>query len=701
MRTTYVERVGPRIAPGRALEIDLDRLRRMTALTAIVALAAALRFFNLSSLGYANSYYAAAVESMLQSWHNFFFVAAEPGGSVSVDKPPVGFWLQAISAHFLGVNSLGLILPQIVAGLLSVIVVYHLVRRSFGTPAALIAALALAITPVVVATDRNNTIDSTLILTLLLAAWAFIKATEMGRLKYLLLGALLVGIGFNIKMLEAYLPLPAFYALYFLGSRQGIWRKVGNLSLASLLLVAVSLSWATIVDLTPANQRPYVGSSGDNSELSLAIGYNGVERLLGMGGRGSLLSSLFGDGYSANSSSSPQFVSTGAGGAFPRPPAGARNSSGATESAPFGSSSQFGPRPQNGPGGGGGIFNTGQPGPLRLFTGSLGKDIGWLLPFGLFGAVLLAFRGRTHWSIDPKHQALVLWGGWLVTEAIFFSVAGFFHEYYLSMLGAPLAALVGIGAMELWGMRGSRPWIAAALLVVATGGTIAVQASIAGTFVSSLWWLPPAIAVLLTGAVLLGTAAYRNWHRVALAGFSCVVAALLVTPGIWSVLTSMDPSTSQMLPAAYSGQSLRGFGGMMSFGQADRGQSTDSALLTYLESHTQGTKYLVAVASSQQGANLVLATGRPVLYIGGFSGQDKVVTSSDLTKMVADGELRYILWGGNGSGPGGGQSDISTWVAQRGTPVQGLDTQASGGQFGGFGSVQGTLYELSVASVSG
>ncbi len=173
-------------------------------------------------------------------------------------------------------------------------VVYHLVRRSFGTVAGLLAALALAITPVVVATDRNNTMDSTLILTLLLAAWAFIVATERGKLRYLLLGAALVGVGFNIKMLEAYLPLPAFYALYLLGSQERLWRKLGNLALASVLLLVVSLSWAVVVDLTPANQRPYVGSSGDNSVTSLAIGYNGVERLLGMGGRGGLLGGLLG-----------------------------------------------------------------------------------------------------------------------------------------------------------------------------------------------------------------------------------------------------------------------------------------------------------------------------------------------------------------------------------------------------------------------
>ncbi len=292
MESIVSERARTNQLQARVLNLPNARVLGWIGLGAVVALAAILRFANLNTFGYANHYYAAGVKAMLQSWHNFFFVAAEPGGSVTLDKPPVGFWLQAISAYFLGVNNLGLLLPELLAGLLSVVVVYQLVRRSFGTGAGLLAGLALAITPVVVATDRNNTIDSTLILTLLLAAWAFIKATETSSLRYLLLGAALVGIGFNIKMLEAFLPLPAFFALYFFGSKDRLLPKLGKLALAGVVLAIISLSWITMVDLTPANQRPYVGSSGDNSEWTLALGYNGLERLVGMGGRGGLFSRL-------------------------------------------------------------------------------------------------------------------------------------------------------------------------------------------------------------------------------------------------------------------------------------------------------------------------------------------------------------------------------------------------------------------------
>ncbi len=689
---------------------------RHMPLAAVVVLAAVLRFVNLAALGYANHYYTAGVASMLQSWHNFFFVAAEPGGSVSIDKPPVGLWLQAISAYFFGVNGFGVLLPQILAGILSVIVLYHLVRRWFGTGAGLLAALALAITPVVVATDRNNTMDSTLVLMLLLAAWAFIKATESGKLRHLLLGAALVGIGFNIKMLQAFLPLPAFYALYLLGAKAGLGRKLANLALASLLLLVVSLSWAVIVDLTPADQRPYVGSSGNNSVLNLMLGYNGIERLTGMGGRGGLLSGLFvGDGDGMNRGFPPRggpgappgtFAPqgpNGANGGFPPPSAGGPYGGfprpGASGGTPGGGPGPRGGFPGGGPGpqGGfrGGFGGTGQAGPLRLFTVPLSKEVSWLLPFGLFSAVLLAFRTRLRWPIGQHHRAMLLWGGWLLTGGAFFSVAGFFHEYYLSMLAPPLAALVAIGAVELWRIGEERPWLATGLLLLAACGTLGLQIATAQAFVGNIWWLATGVLLLVIGAVLLVVAASRRLRRLAQAGFITVMAALLITPGIWSALTTMNSSANQSLPSAYSGQPS---------GPANGGDvQVNQALLNYLEANTRDTKYLIAVPSSMQGSDFVLATGRPVLYLGGFMGTDQVVTGDDLAQMVAAGELRYIYWnrdGGNGfGGRGDSQSSISAWVTSSCMAIEDFDTvtQNAGApdgtsRVGGAGGMQVTLY---------
>src|SRR5919199_1860777 len=217
--------------PARRRNIFSDATRTLAAnlswhrlaLAAVLGLSAFLNLAWLPGEGYANTYYAAAVKNMLTSWHNFFFVSFD-AGFVSVDKPPLGLWVQAASAYLFGFNGLSLLLPQALAGIFCVALLYHLVRWAFGPVAGLLAALVLAVTPISVATSRNNTMDMLLVLSVLLAAWAVIRAAETGRLSWLLLGAVMVGLGFNIKMLEAFLVLPAFYLLYLLGASVS-WRR--------------------------------------------------------------------------------------------------------------------------------------------------------------------------------------------------------------------------------------------------------------------------------------------------------------------------------------------------------------------------------------------------------------------------------------------------------------------------------------------
>src|SRR5256885_411921 len=402
--------------------------RHRFALGGILLISIVMNFYALGKNGF-GSYYPAAIRSMLDSWQNFFFVSYDPGGFVSIDKPPVGFWLEAASARIFGFNSVSILLPQALAGVLSVWLLYYLVRRHFGVVAGLLAALALALTPISILTNRNVTIDSTLTLVLLLGAWTVLKAAETGRLRWLLLTALIVGIGFNIKTLEAYLVVPAYGLLYLLAAPQRLRKRIGHLAFAGVLLLAISLSWVVAVDLTPASQRPYVGSTQDNSELSLALGYNGIQRLLGSFGG-------FGGGSSANrapNGTPPQFgnggsPNTGGTSAGQQPPSGG---------------------PGDG-GGAGGLFNIGTPGALRLFTQPLAGQIAWLLPFALLGAVALAWQRRPRLQSDRKQQSLLLWGMWLLTMGIFFSVATFFHQYYFTVMAPAIAALFGIGVVTMW-----------------------------------------------------------------------------------------------------------------------------------------------------------------------------------------------------------------------------------------------------------
>ncbi len=344
------------------------------------------------------------------------------------------------------------------------------------------------------------------------------------------------------------------------------------------------------------------------------------------------------------------------------------------------------------------MSGAGRAGILRLFVSPLSKETSWLLPFGLFGMVLLAFRARLRWPLTPRHQAVVLWGGWLLAGGVFFSVAGFFHEYYLSMLAPPLAALVGIGVTQLWRMYQARSWFAISLLAIVAGGTLGFQTVTARAFVNQIEWLPLVRTFFIIGLLLAIAATIRpRLRRMAKAGYACIIASILITPGIWSALTTLYASENQSLPAAYGG---------LSFGPPNRGElQVNQDMFDYLEANTRDVDYLLAVPSSMQGADYVLASGRPVLYIGGFMGQDQVATAGDLDEMVHQGRLRFIYWDARGGGFGN-QSEVSSWIAASCQVVPGFDTAtrntgAPDGTFPsltgifqqGFGNLQIALYD--------
>jgi len=650
------------------------------ALVVIALIAVFMDFFQLGSNGY-GSYYPPAVRSMMDSWHNFFFAAYDPGAFVTVDKPPVGFWFQVLSAKIFGFNAVSILLPQALAGVLSVLLLYYLVRRHFGVVAGLLAALALAITPISVVTNRNITIDSTLALFLLMGAWAVIRAAETGKLRWLLLSAVIVGIGFNIKMMEAYLVIPAFGLLYLLAAPRSIWKRVGHLALAALVLVVVSFSWITVVDLTPAAQRPYVDSTQDNSELSLALGYNGIERLLGgvFGGRG---------GVRGGGARPATTTTTPANGA----PATTGNTRGNGTPAVTTANAGFG-----------GIFNTGAPSPLRLFEVSLGGQVSWLLPMALLGMLALAWQRRPRFQEDRQQQALLFWGMWLLTMAIFFSVAGFFHQYYMTEMAPAIAALFGIGLVTMWKdfqNGGWRGW----LLPLALVATLAEQIYLLNSYPTWSSWMVPIMVVLsivalvaLVGARLAPRLRLKApSSRILLPALGVGVLALMLAPTVWSITPILLSKQGDTLVAGPPQTEGFGGGGGRNGGTA----SSNAQLINYLEANQGNAKFLVAVPSSQGIADqLIIATNRPVMSLGGFSGSDPILTTSQLATLVANGTVRFFLLnaprtarqlppqvidqipeqfrnaarngggGGFGGFGGGQQSALTTWVTQHCTAV--------------------------------
>src|SRR5262245_17717638 len=245
-----------------------------------LATAAALRLWRLDQNGFGNEYYTAGVRSMSQSWHNFLYNSFDPAGFISVDKPPVALWIQVASVKLFGFHPASVLTPQALEGIAAVGLLYYLVQRSFGAVTGLLAALFLAVTPLSVAIDRSSNTDSCLVLVLLLAAWALIRAIETGRVMLLVLAMALIGVGFNVKMLAAFVLLPTFALVYFLGAPRPGWRRVGDLAVAGLVLLGVSFSWVVAFDLTPPERRPYAGTSDRNSMLELVVGPYGMGRFV-------------------------------------------------------------------------------------------------------------------------------------------------------------------------------------------------------------------------------------------------------------------------------------------------------------------------------------------------------------------------------------------------------------------------------------
>jgi 4-amino-4-deoxy-L-arabinose transferase-like glycosyltransferase len=652
----------------------------MLAIAAVMILSAVLHLWKIDSIGDSNEYYTAAVESMTQSWHNFFYAAAEPGGSVTVDKPPLGLQIETLFALVLGVSGFSTTLPNILAGVFSVPLLYHLVKKHFGTVAGLAAGLVIATTPVVFAADRNNTQDGMLTFVLLLAAWAFIKTVETGRTRWLFLGAVIVGLGFNIKMLQAYLPVPAFFALYLLGSKTGWLKKIGLTFAALAVMTVISLAWALYVDSVPADERPYIGSSQDNSVMGLITGHNGTSRLFGGGGpdqqrppAGQQAGPAFDgpDGFNPNASPDNPNGTADTPNVLPANPNIRPGLPNVRPDNPNGQSPNNDGRP-NQP-----MFSqeTGSPSLLRFFQPPLAAEMSWLLPFALFSLIVIAFQSRIKLPVESNSQlGLILWGGWLMTCVIFFSmISGIFHSYYVVMLAPALGAVVGGGFGTLWHNRLDGNKLSGWMLGLSAAVTVSFQIYSARQYNVNEIWMPFAALLVALATILFIIDLFRSSKTLLRGGFSLMLAAILIIPLAWSVLT-VTKGTDSNLPAAYGVQArgnVRPPGNVQPVNDGSAsGNKTGDNMLAFLEENTQDIKYLVAVPSSGPGARIVLATGRPVLYIGGFSGNDNVVAVGDLAEMVADGELRYILFGGQGI-----NQQITNWLQAQCTVVDEFSQQ--------------------------
>ncbi len=667
------------------------------ALAGIVLLSFGLNFYAIAQLGYGNAYYAAAIKSMTQSWHNFFFISFDPAGLVSVDKPPLGLWVQALFVLVFGYHGWVMLLPQALAGAGSSAMMYTLTAKRFGRPAGLAAALVFAVTPAVVVASRNNTMDMQLILVLLVAVWFLFRSIETGKWRWLFLCAVLVGVGFNVKMLQAYMILPAVVIVYLLCAKEKLGKRFLAGIISAVIMAAVSFSWAAAVDFTPASERPYVGSSTNNTELQLIVGHNGMERIGGQKMSGGMGGNLGGSARRNLRGGTPPAMlgqtnqnGQGQNGNFPGNQNGAQNRKSFTRSGSAwgGRADGMGAR-----GGMGGVGNDiGTAGVFRLFQPSMYGQASWLLLPALFCILACVHKPRKK-KLTPKQGVFLFWVLWLVTMTVFFSFASFYHRYYLCMMAPGIAGAVGIGFPEILRTfrerKGWRQW----LLPVGTTCSAGFSAGyVWANYAALRTTLFPVIVV--SGIAALALMAFFRFHpnhKKVLASLAAVFTAVSVLAGsfYWSLTATLYVCENVTMP--YAGPELASTQktpGMTANQEAftSSDQSTQ-ALENYLVKNYKGGSYLVVAQRANSVAQFIVDTGLPAVAYGGFLGSDKVWTLAQFKQLVAEGKVTYVLLSGEGGmGGGSGSSEIDSYVKSNAKLV---DASAYGGN---SGVQSGSLY---------
>ncbi|MEA9986450.1 MULTISPECIES: glycosyltransferase family 39 protein [Subtercola] len=707
-----IRNLGRSLIRGRATNAVWER----PALLGLLILTTLAYLWNLSNSGYANEFYSAAVQAGSQNWEAFLFGSSDAGNSITVDKPPASLWIMALSVRAFGLSSFSILLPEALMGVLTVALVYVIVRRHFSPGAALIAGAVMASTPVAALMFRFNNPDALLVLLLTASVYFTLRAIESGRMRWLLLAGAMVGFGFLTKQLQAFVILPPLVVAYAWAAPIPFRRRIGHL-FAALGAVIVSAGWwVALIELVPASMRPYVGGSQNNDFLELTFGYNGFGRLTG-----------------AETGS----VTGGAGG-------------GATTGGQWGAT-----------------------GFTRLFDGEFGGQIAWLIPAALALLVISFVLLRRQKRTDARRATLVMFGGWLVVTGLLFSfMAGIFHAYYTVALAPAIAGVVGAGAVLLFNTR-RHLWarlVSAALVLV----TVFWAYSLLTRAAEWMPWLKFAVVILgVVAAVLL---VFRFTVRaLRITTIVVTLTAVLLAPTAYTLETISVGHTGSIVTAGPTVASSTSFGGgafgarggagnfaggrrtagggtagtggaggagtapQGGFGQLGGGTGTGTGAGTgtgttggmgtggtgtgtpggtgtgtptgtrggggggggllggatvstqvsaLLKANASSYTWAAAAIGSQNAASYQLATQAAVMPIGGFNGSDPSPTLAGFTADVAAGKIHYFISSGNiGTSNGGSSisSQIASWVAANFTAT----------------SVDGTtLYDLTAASTT-
>ncbi|MGC0236948.1 ArnT family glycosyltransferase [Arthrobacter sp. SD76] len=560
-------------------------------LAGILSTAAMFYTWALDANGWANAYYSAAVQSGLQDPAAFFFGSADAGNSITVDKPPLSLWLMGLSVRLFGLSTWSVLLPQAAATLVGAFLTYLLSRRYLPAPIALFSTALFAFTPITVLLARYNNPDPLMVLLMLAALLAGIKATESGKARFLYLAAVFLSLGFLTKQLQAFLILPSLIASFCIFSLVTWRRRLMTLGAAGMLLTLGSLAWPLIIDAIKPNSRPYVGGSSTNSMLELTLGYNGLDRVL----------KRENDPWTALLPEGMRSVETDAG-----------------------------------------VF--------RLFNANYGQEIGWLLlPALLSGFAVLGAVARKRYTRAKSVFALAV-ASWLVITYLVLSFMGSsFHSYYTAALAAPVALCLGLG-LELALAPGKsklfRIAIFSSLLLSAIFSRAMWQISDAYPE-----WLGQTLlyAELLAGALIL-IPAPRDWVRPAATWLA--VGSLTVGPIFCSTLTintpqfgsnplsggiATNPNTlSRFLTGAKSLDPAWATGLAI-------GKTPSPAMEQLLKESSPSCTWAAATYPGQTAARFQLGAGRPVMPLGGFAATDPSPTLERFQEWVSKGKICFLV----------------------------------------------------------
>ncbi|TRW76972.1 glycosyltransferase family 39 protein [Mycolicibacterium sp. 018/SC-01/001] len=618
-----------RPAPPIGEEAQPDPRWARPSLAALLIATAVFWCVGLSRNGWANAFYSAAVQAGTKSWKAFLFGSSDAANVITVDKPPAALWPMEISARIFGVNTWSIQLPQVLLGVASVALLYVIVTKHFGPAAGLLAGAALALTPVATLMFRYNNPDALLTFLMIAAVWAVMRAVSDGRTRWLMLCGALLGLGFLTKQLQVLLVVPGLALAYLVAGPPRLRIRLVQLVAGLGGMVLATGWWVLLVELWPPDSRPYIGGSENNSFLDLTFGYNGLGRLLG--------------------------------GEQNRPGGGME-------------------LPHDMPSGMGGFIS--HAGITRMFTAESGAQISWLLPAALIlllvGVVATWRRPRT----DHQRAQYLVWGGWLIgTAAVFSFMSGLFHDYYTVALAPAVAAVVGIGAADLWLRRDKRwPVAVLALVTAVTGGWSWILLSRTPEFVGWLRWVVVGLAALATAALLMTVTPRWDRRRVRRWAAAAAIFAALAGPLSYCVQTVSTSHTGGIITA---GPTIAGNGFPGGRNPMQETTVSDAVAATLLADADTFT-WVAAVPGSTDAGVYQLATDRPVMALGGFSSGDPAPTLEEFQQYVHDRRVHYFIESamfGRGAGqdsdmpvPPGMDSDtqanrIKEWVKQNFTPV--------------------------------